>query len=205
MDLASPASSGSDLAATLAAIAAFIAAGFSLTGVLVNAWLVSRRKRAEWRRNQVQPIVARLLTLSLEAVDEWQDAYSCFGRVSATTDNAKRDAVKHLAEAHLKTGSDLCEKMRFEAARLDLLAGEDLRVAAWGVLFAHLTLSAEMAVLSDGANAVTESGANVYKQVQKVQERLLYAARVDIKVDGRIRYRLEMERADRLSSDREDG
>jgi hypothetical protein len=50
---------------SVAAVAAFVAAGFSLVGVVVNvvlnARLTGRSKRQEWRRDYVLPIVTEIL------------------------------------------------------------------------------------------------------------------------------------------------
>jgi hypothetical protein len=49
---------------SVAAVAAFVAAGFSLVGVVVNvvlnARLTGRSKRQEWRRDYVLPIVTEI-------------------------------------------------------------------------------------------------------------------------------------------------
>jgi hypothetical protein len=130
----------------LAAVAAFTAAGLALVGVVVNiVWsyrLSSRVQLEQWRRNEERPIVARMLTLSADVLEQWQQ-----------TGQARRDWIDSLradpnrghedtkardeARDHWGAGSELYEKLRFGAAQLDLIAGRPLRSVAAKLVREH--------------------------------------------------------------------
>ena len=51
----------------LAVAAAFLAALLSLVNVLITARLASQGRLQQWRREEMRPVVARILSLSREA------------------------------------------------------------------------------------------------------------------------------------------
>ena len=78
----------------LTAVAAFTAAGLSLVNVVVTARLAGRERHAQWRREEVRPIIARILALSRETRDEWRKAaFARLSWLSASDDPARRDEI----------------------------------------------------------------------------------------------------------------
>jgi hypothetical protein len=123
------------------AIAAFTAAGLSLVNVAVSGRLTSRGHLEQWRREQEQPIVARILTLSSDALREWRDTAMAKEQWSGIfRDPGKREDAEALqAEvlAHHSKGRELWNSLRYEAAQLDLLASPGVRKAARDLVAAH--------------------------------------------------------------------
>jgi hypothetical protein len=90
-----------------------------------GAYHLSRRATLEqWRRNDERPIVARMLTLSADAVAEWQ--WSAVARNEWMNALEVDPAGAHenpraldKAREHVAAGRTVYEKLRFEAAQLD--------------------------------------------------------------------------------------
>ena len=55
-------------------MAAFAAAGLSLVNVVVTAQLASRLHLQQWRRDEVRPVVERILVCAREAQKAWTSA-----------------------------------------------------------------------------------------------------------------------------------
>jgi hypothetical protein len=119
------------------------AAVLSFLGVLLNIYLTSRlagkSQREQWRRDQERPIVARMITLSQDALAQWHQA--------ARARWAYLDAVK---EAHDRgtitggpddracaAGSERYENLRADVAELDLIAGQPVRDVAHQLVQIH--------------------------------------------------------------------
>jgi hypothetical protein len=179
MYLASPASS--DLAPTLAAIAAFVAAGLSFVGVVVNvslsARLASRGKLDEWRRSQVMPIVVRMLSLSQDAENEWQYA-------ADAGETSREQAMEHWTK-----GGDLCSKMRYEVDLVRLAAGEEVRAAARVVYDLHVRVYGEMGKKlqsgGDFSGDFLAGLAAVRRNLGAQLEGMVVAVRTDLGMDRR--------------------
>jgi hypothetical protein len=119
----------------LAAVAAFTAAGLSLVNVAISYRLTSRGQREQWRRDQERPIVAWVLTLSADALAQWEQAGQArrdwIDSRRADPDRAHEDTqARDEARVHWGAGSEAYEKLRFEVAQLDLIAGHQLRDVA---------------------------------------------------------------------------
>ncbi len=126
----------------LVAVAAFTAAGLSLINVLVSARLNSRGHLEQWRRDEERPIVARMLTLSADALSAWHSAGSArrdwIDSLRSDPSGGNVDAkVQEEAVEHWGTGSQLYDKLRFELAQLDLIAGRPLRDVAASLFREH--------------------------------------------------------------------
>lgn len=129
-------------AVDLAAIAAFSAAGLSLVNVVVSYRFASRGSLEQWRRDEQRPVVARMLTLSDEALSKWRAAG--FARrewlesLQADPGRSQEDTQsRDLAAEHWSGGSELYDKLRFELAQLDLIAGRPLRDVAARLVREH--------------------------------------------------------------------
>ena len=130
----------------LATEAAFTASGVALIiGVFSVVWgarLSSRAQLEQWRRNEVRPIVARVLTLSEDARAQWIEAWGARQKweaaMSADPDRGP-ETTKAGDEARdqWKAGSELYGKLRFETAQLDLFAGRPVRDVAAKLVRAH--------------------------------------------------------------------
>jgi hypothetical protein len=171
----------------LAVVAAFTAAGLSLVNVAVSARLSSRGARDQWRREQAQPLVAKLLNLSADAVVEWRDLAALKPKqLEAINAGLGREQAKPLLDeisAHWGKSQELYLAMREQAARLDLLSSRAVRNAAWHLVGKHLETGNHM--LAAGPRAVfTESHA---KLILRWHERLINATRQDFGVDT-VRY-----------------
>lgn len=125
----------------LAVIAAFTAAGLSLINVAVSARLSSRGARDQWRREQAQPLVAKILNLSADAVGEWRYTAALkpklFEVAEAGMDDEQAKPMLDEIRGHWSKGQDHYLAMRDQAAQLDLLASHRVRDAAWSVVTEH--------------------------------------------------------------------
>jgi hypothetical protein len=126
----------------LVAAAAFTAAALSLVNVGIRAWLNSRGHLEQWRRDVERPIVAQIITLSGDALDAWQDASSArqewITSVHADPDRQHEDiGARDRAAERWAVGSGAYDKLRFEMAQLDLVAGPPLRDTAGALLQRH--------------------------------------------------------------------
>jgi hypothetical protein len=174
----------------VAAIAALTAAALSLVGVVVNVvWsyrLSSRGQLEQWRRNEERPIVARLLTLSDEAVDKWTNGHlarrawisSLADPSQASEDTKAKDVLLEQWDA----GSELYEKLVFEAAQLDLIAGRPLREAAKAFSQEHMWMMA-IGALSDRSDWFEWFAAQVGR-IGGSRNDLVVQARADLGIDS---------------------
>jgi hypothetical protein len=138
---------------TLTTVAAFTAAGLALIGVVVNVFwgyrLSSRAQLEQWRRNEVRPIVARVLTLSEDARLQWAVAARLIRKWREALEAVKEDPswgsevtkVHEEASARLTAGRELYSKLRFETAQLDLFAGQAVRDVAHRLFNVHKGLN----------------------------------------------------------------
>jgi hypothetical protein len=122
-------------------VAAFTAAGLSLVNVGYSAWLNSRGHLEQWRRDVERPIVAQIITLSGDALSAWRDAslarQEWIASLHADLDRQHEDVgARDRAAEQWAAGSDVYDKLRFELAQLDLVAGPPLRETA-GALVRH--------------------------------------------------------------------
>jgi hypothetical protein len=175
MHLANAAPSGSDLAATLAVVAAFTAAGFSLLGVFVNARMTGRATHDQWRRGQVQPLVAQLLIDSQEASREWEAA--CAQSVR------EAQGVEETGPNHWEAFGVLVRKIRYEVAQLELVAGPRLRFNADALYRQHWEgLSAPSPLLSPQPPLGLDEIGEINRATERARQSLVYAARADLGV-----------------------
>ncbi len=117
-------------AVTLAELTLTAALGASfLTGItsLGAVWLQQRRQATaadqEWRRNEERPIVARMLTLSADALAKWQQSAQARSdwldsRHADPTRVHEDTKGRDQARGHWAAAMAIYEKLRFEAAQL---------------------------------------------------------------------------------------
>ena len=95
-----------------------------------------------WRRDVERPIVARIITLSGDALAAWQEA-SLARQEWITSLHADLDRQHEDTEAHDRVaekwaaGAGAYDKLRFEVAQLDLIAARPLRETAEALLGLH--------------------------------------------------------------------
>ncbi len=123
-------------------MAAFTAAALSLVNVGFSAWLNSRGHLEQWRRDVERPIVAQIITLSGDALNAWRDAslakQEWITSVHADLDRQHEDTgARDRAAEQWAVGSGAYDKLRFEIAQLDLVAGRPLRDTAGALLRPH--------------------------------------------------------------------
>jgi hypothetical protein len=131
------------------AIAAFAAAGLSLVNVAYNYRLTRRGNLEQWRREQELPIIARILTLSADAEKVWsRQAFTLSARADIYHDKGTSDpefeALTIKAGEQMREGRELYDRMRYEVAQLDLLAGDGVRVAAARLAGLHDTMGVRL-------------------------------------------------------------
>lgn len=103
----------------LATVAAFMAAGLSLVNIVIGARLTRRGGREQWRRDQERPVVARSLTLSVNARRAWWEVSM---ELQGVLRGEKLRYPKELGE-----GRESLADLRFEIAQLDLLSSRGVR------------------------------------------------------------------------------
>ena len=132
--------------ADLAAAAAFTAAGVALFvgvfGVIWGARRASRAQLEQWRRNEERPIVARMLTLSEDVFRRWGQAEAARRRwIESASEGPDRGQVdtkaRDEARDHWEAATELYDKLRFEAAQLELIADRPVRDVAAKLIRAH--------------------------------------------------------------------
>ena len=157
----------SDPAAVTAAVASCLAVAVSL----VNVGMTSRSQREQWRRNEERPIVARCLTLSEDALREWEKAPEAKQDPSLDPDPWRT----FQEDPKWEKGRQLMEDLRYEAAKLDLLAGSAVRRLTHGLLMTHTN---EVFRLLRAKPGQDESSART--RVQEFHSALVEAARQDL-------------------------
>jgi len=168
----------------LAVTAAFTAAALSLINVGVSARLTRASRLEEWRRDTERPIIARLLTLSRDAALAWSEANDHrIEYVERYTDGADSTALDR-AGAAWRRGNSLIDRLNFETAQLDLIAGDRLRERARALLGPHESL-AHWTRPASGADPHPELGQEEYGKLSQLADQLIAAARADIGVDRR--------------------
>jgi hypothetical protein len=168
----------------LAVIAAFTAAGLSLINVALSARLASRSTRHQWRREQEQPIVANILTLSSDAINEWQETgkgktvWREAGKPTEPDDDGYNLWTGY--REHWTKGNELFKALRYEAAKLDLLASRGVRLAATRIISAHD--SARYRMRPNGPHEAF--GYRAFRELEKFHERLVQQTRADFGIEG---------------------
>jgi len=160
------------------AVAAFTAAGLSLVNVGISARLARRGRLDEWRRDTELPIVAKVLTLSEECQTSWSNT-ALAKRLLADTpgdDVANRNAATQAWEA----GCSSLERLRFEIAQLDLMAGATLRSAVKALAAPHESLARFLRPAS-GIGDVSELLQS--DAITHLQSEVVGSARVDLRID----------------------
>jgi hypothetical protein len=167
----------------LAVIAAFTAAGLSLVNVALSARLSSRGARDQWRREQAQPLVAKILNLSTDAVQAWRDTAALkpklFEASNAGVNDEEGKPLLDEIQGHFNKGQDLYIAMRDQAAQLDLLASRAVRTAAWHLLNEHYRVRKKL-LPDDPPASITQRDIHL---IYRLHERLINATRQDFGID----------------------
>src|SRR5262249_9433512 len=125
----------------LSAIAAFAAAGLSLVNVGISYRLNKRGNLEQWRRGELRPVVARILTLSRQANRAWgQAALASQQWLQLYEDpdhQAHKDELRSEEAEHWFAARKLFDDMQFQVAELDLIADRPLRDSANALLMEH--------------------------------------------------------------------
>jgi hypothetical protein len=172
----------------------------------VNVGVSARLTRAtqldQWRRDTERPIVAKLLTLSNEAAQAWDEAARLRWQwiSSLTPDRSTSDeiAAGDAARVAWQEGCTLVDQLTFEVAQLDLIAGDQPREVARALLRPHKSLRHRLRPAS-GADPDSDAEQAELARLSKLADGLIAAARADLGVDGRVglrRSRLPRRRAE---------
>ncbi|MGE5136764.1 MAG: hypothetical protein ACM32E_28190 [Gemmatimonadota bacterium] len=126
---------------TLATAAAFTAAAISLLNIIVTARLGKLGTLHQWHRDEMRPIVAKILALSRETLATWDSlTLTRILWLRMRGDPAKHDEMEKYQLKDLEeweTGHDQVAALRVEVASLDLIAHIPAREAARALLQAH--------------------------------------------------------------------
>jgi hypothetical protein len=171
-----------------ATVAAITAAVVSFIGVIINVFwtyrLSSQAQLEQWRRNEERPVVARMVTLSTDALEQWWQAARArrewLDSLSADPGRANKDtATRPEPRDDWAAGSELYDKLRFEAAQLDLIAGQALRDVARRLVTVHESLNHWLRPASpkdDPIRSVNEQN----NKIIGLHEELVEKARADL-------------------------
>jgi hypothetical protein len=173
----------------LVAAAAFTAAALSLVNVGLSAWLNSRGHLEQWRRDVERPIVAQIITLSGDALNAWQDAtlarQEWITSVNADPGRQHEDiGARDRAAERWAVGSSAYDKLRFETAQLDLVAGPPLRDTARALLRQHESMRHYIR-LASGASDWFERVTELNNEIVALQGELVVKTRADLGLDRR--------------------
>jgi hypothetical protein len=137
--------------------------------------------------------VARLLRLSDEAAEKWQNAnVARWGWKHELTDpsqSSEADKALNNAIENWQVGCELYDEMGFEAAQLDLIARHPLRDAAAGLVKAH----AAVVMISHPERERSDWHGVLTRQLDKIaglRQDLLQRARADLGADYGPKHRL---------------
>ena len=172
----------------LATVAAFAAAGLSLVNVAVSARLTSRGRLDQWRREQEQPVVARMLTLSSDAVREWKlmaaAKLSVVARIDRPDVHGHEDlaALRARVTEHRERGWELCTSLYFEAAQLDILADPPVRATAHELVRAHEHAYLQLVSTNVGE---TSDMPTMHHRAMDLHEKLVMTTRQDFGLDNK--------------------
>jgi hypothetical protein len=171
----------------LVAAAAFTAAALSLVNVGVSAWLNSRGHLEQWRRDVERPIVAQIITLSGDALNAWQDAsfarQEWIASVHADPNRQHEDiGARDRAAEQWAVGSGAYDKLRFEMAQLNLIAGPPLRDVAGALLRQHESMRHYIRP-TNGASNWFDLVTNLNNEIVTLQRDLVVKTRADLGLD----------------------
>jgi hypothetical protein len=175
-----------------ATAAAYTAAALSLVsvvvGVVLSYRLSSRGQLEQWRRDAERPIVARLLTLSNDALDNWLNGYHArMDWITSRADPGQSSEDIKAREMMLEqwqAGAKQYGKIEFEVAQLTLIAGFPLREAATALSRLHWTVVRAMPPLADMSDWF-ERVAEQMDRIAALHDDLATEARADLGVDPR--------------------
>jgi hypothetical protein len=161
----------------LTAAAAFTAAALSFVSVVVSVVLTyrltSRGHREQWLREQERPIVARILTLSAEARDEWWDISVARQRMDTTP------WVGSETQQKMTKDLQLLHDLRYEVAQLDLLASRPVREAARELVMAHDKEALRLVLTTLGEDD-SEDRRDSQVKIKALEEGLVERTRADL-------------------------
>lgn len=165
---------------SLAVVAAFTAAFLSLVNVAVSARLTRRGSLEQWRREQLQPIVARMLTLS----GDLDQARTAFINTNLSIRLARPDGSEVVdleQEARTQMGRvyELFRNMEYQQTLLDLLAGRHLREIANKFVEDNSRLNTHV---SSDKGYSQEIGRPLLNDLYLLQKELIESTRADFRI-----------------------
>ena len=145
----------------LAPIAAFTAAGFSIAGVALSAYLGRRHRVQIWRQDAELPIAAGVLAKSDEALSFWSEL------------------VLARSDATWSDGSSRFDELQVEVRKLDLIAATEVRLHAAKLVQTHESLRHLLRPAS-GADDRVDSWNRLLGETRSVVDSLIQAVRRDL-------------------------
>jgi hypothetical protein len=171
----------------LVAVAAFAAAGLSLVNVAVSSRLTRRSQIDQWRRDAERPSIARIATLSNDALHFWEESATVRSRWVASIqvghDPTAKGGLRRDFEAAWNAGVADFDQLKFEVFQLDLVAGRSVRSVASQLIAKHEDLRHWLRPASplDDPIALWLSKRG---GVTQIQDDLIQAARKDLGIDS---------------------
>lgn len=143
--------------------------------------------------------MARILTLSQDAMGKWNDAASArhgWITVSGNPEEAgESEGFRAKELEHYAAAMELWAKLRYQIAELDLVAGRPVRDAAHALYLGHGTMAVRLRPAGPQADPLTAAASS---KVNPLQEELIVKARADLGLDrgrgGRVRSMLQRSR-----------
>lgn len=128
-----------------------------------------------------------MLTLSDDAADKWLNGnYARSDWINSLADPSRTSEDKKaedMFDEQWQAGSELYEKLAFEKAQLDLIAGRPLRDAASALSQAHWVMAHWTPLSLSAGSDWFKSFADKFERIQDLRNDLVRQARADIGVD----------------------
>lgn len=171
---------------SVAAIAAFAAAGISLVNVLVTSRLTRGGQKEQWRRETERPIVASLLATSKECLETWTDAASQMKTLNESQEAGEpfsgeiHEAVVKMVKTYAN-GWALVEKLNGIASELDLIASTAVSQAVNELVDRHAAIRRDVAPSVPNPPGTVERYGH---EIADLRAKVIAATRADIGVDA---------------------
>jgi hypothetical protein len=161
-----------------AVVAALVAAAASLTTTVVTVLSGRKSDLERWRRDTEVPIVARILRLSAEALIAWGESVSA--REDWLASAHEGPGPGEAVTTHWQAGQAGFEALSFEAAQLDLVAGQPVRTAAGALVMSDASLAHWLRPASGASDLMELWRTENHKLVGELRNQLVATARTDL-------------------------
>jgi hypothetical protein len=136
----------------------------------------------------MRPAVARLLTLSRQANLKWNEAALARAQwlqLPQEQWNSPDNALRDQEREHWAAGKALWDKLAFEVAELDLIAGHPVRHAAKALLGEHESVGIRLRPAGPCADPLSVT----MSKIGSLEQELIAATRIELGVESGPRWR----------------